>query len=391
MNEPSDYDLPRVRAAFPTLQREVYLNVGTWGIMPEPALAEYLEAVAAYEREGVSTRVKIGEHERQARERTAALLGADPAEIAFTRNSTDGINLALCGMSWTDGDEAVSTDEEHEGMFQPLLWLQHTRGVKVRFIGVSPDPGRFLASLAAVVTRRTRLVALSHVSCETGIRLPVQEVCAWARERGIATLVDGAQALGAVPVDAREIGCDYWAGSGHKWLGAPKGCGIFYASAATMARLAPAHVGAGSFRTADRSTGNLELWDSGQRFEYGTRNQLISLGLHESLRWFDDLGWPRVLDHIAGMAESLKKQLREIPGVRLLTPMEREASSGLTTFSFPGLDEAKMRRLLGERHIHHRGIPRYNAIRISTAHFTSREDVDALVTALQDAAPSGGG
>ena len=152
MNTPSDYDLPRVRAAFPVLEREVYLNVGTWGIMPEPALTAYLEALAAFEREGVSTRVRFGESERQAREMTADLLGAAPEEIAFTRNATDGINLALSGMRWEEGDEAVSTAEEHEAMFHPLLWLQRTRGVKARFIEVSPDPRRFLASLTDAVT-----------------------------------------------------------------------------------------------------------------------------------------------------------------------------------------------------------------------------------------------
>ena len=387
MNTPSDYDLPRVRAAFPVLEREVYLNVGTWGIMPEPALTAYLEALAAFEREGVSTRVRFGESERQAREMTAALLGAAPEEIAFTRNATDGINLALSGMRWEEGDEAVSTAEEHEAMFHPLLWLQRTRGVKARFIEVSPDPCRFLASLTDAVTRRTRLIAVSHVSCETGIRLPVREVSAWARERGIATLVDGAQALGAIPVDVREIGCDCYAANGHKWLCAPKGSGIFYAESGFMKGLAPAHVGAGSFSKADRQTGEIEPWDSGQRFEFGTRNQIVGVGLCESIRWFDGLGWPRVFDHVAGMALYLKERLRELDGVRLLTPVEREASSGLTTFAFPGLDEGKMRAALGERHVHHRGIPHYDAIRISTAHFTSRGDVDILVEALASASP----
>lgn len=379
------YDLTAVRKAFPILATEVYLNVGTYGIMSEPALAEYLEALAAEERSGVASRVGIGQRERLARVKVAELLGAESDDVAFTRNTTDGNNLAIWGLGLAAGDEAVSTLEEHEGMFHPLLWLQKTRGVAVRFVEVSPDPDRMLANLAAAVTPRTRLVALSHVSCETGIRLPVREACAWARERGIATLVDGAQALGAIPVDVRAIGCDCYAANGHKWLCGPKGSGIFCATPGVMARLAPVHVGAGTFRTAERATGEVEPHATGERFEYGTRNHLVSIGLLASLRWLDGLGWPGVFEHIAGTAAYLKERLRAVKGVKLLTPMEREASSGLVTFASPGLDRQRLPKALGERHIHHRGIPHYDAIRISTAHFTSREDVDALIAALESA------
>jgi selenocysteine lyase/cysteine desulfurase len=152
-----------------------------------------------------------------------------------------------------------------------------------------------------------------------------------------------------------------------------------------MARLAPVHVGAGTFRTAERATGEVEPHATGERFEYGTRNHLVSIGLLASLRWLDGLGWPGVFEHIAGTAAYLKERLRAVKGVKLLTPMEREASSGLVTFASPGLDRQRLPKALGERHIHHRGIPHYDAIRISTAHFTSREDVDALIAALESA------
>jgi selenocysteine lyase/cysteine desulfurase len=360
MDATGGYDLACIRKAFPILATDE-------------------------ERSGVASRVGVDERERQARAKVAELIGASPDEVAFTRNTTDGINLAVWGLQWKEDDEAVSTLEEHEGMFHPLLWLQRTRGVTVRFVEVSPDPGRFLAALSAAVTPKTRLVALSHVSCETGIRLPVREACRWARERGITSLVDGAQALGAIPVDVRSIGCDCWAGSGHKWLCGPKGSGIFYATAETLARLAPAHVGAGTFRIADRSTGEVEPRVSGGRFEYGTRNHIVSIGLLASLRWFEALGWPGIHGHIAGMSTHLKERLRKTDGVRLLTPTEPGASSGLATFSSPGLDPQKLRKALGERHIHHRGIPHHDAIRISTAAFTSRDDIDALIAALESA------
>jgi selenocysteine lyase/cysteine desulfurase len=379
-----------VRAAFPSLKEVVNLNTGTYGIMPEPALAEFLEAVTEWERYGVGSR---GQHWRKiqaAREGLATLIGATADDIAFTGNATDGNNLMLAGLTWHEGDEVITTTEEHEAINHPLLFMQRSKGVRMRRIEVSPDPEIMLARCAEAASPRTRLLMFSHVTCESGTRLPAAAMCAWARGRGILSFVDGAQSFGALSVNVNELGCDYFTSNAHKWLCGPKGTGFFYARPERMMELIPAHIGAGSLEKADLATGEVELQKSGRRFEYGTRAHLLFVGVAGSLAWFEGLGWPNVYAHIAYLSDCLKAGIAARPYLRLLTPKAYEQSAGLTTFVVAGHDagdvSVELRRSERERKIHVRVIPHYNAIRISTAHYNDVGDVDALLAALDELA-----
>jgi selenocysteine lyase/cysteine desulfurase len=376
-------DIASVRAAFPVLEEVVYLNVGTYGIMPEPALKAFQEAQAEFERKGVASTANLGGKANETRERLAKLLGASSKEIAFTRDATDGINLVLSGMTWQPGDEVITTTEEHEAMIHPLLYLQATRGIVVKRIDVSSDAAVMLERLNATVTPRTRLVGMSHVTCETGTRLPGHEICQWARERGILSLLDGAQALGAFPVNVCELGCDFYTSNGHKWLCGPKGTGVFYGRLDKLVELSPAHVGAGSLAWVDVNTGAAEPWASGLRFEYGTRAWGVYVGLGASLDWYESLGWSNVYEHIKSLSMYAKQRILEHPYLQLLSPVEWEASSGLIVFKAHGNLCFEIGRVLREKyHIVTRMIPHFNAVRITTAHFNNEGDVDKLMTGL---------
>jgi len=270
-NAPGLLQDARVREAFPVLKDVVYLNVGTYGIMPEPALAEFQILQADFERRGVASNHTFGRKADETRQRIAALIGASPEEIAFTRNATDGINLVLAGIDWQAGDEVITTDEEHEAMNHPLLYLHQRKGLVVKRVQVSPDPAVMAARLDAVYSPKTRLVAMSFVTCETGTRLPGQAISTWAHAHNLLCLLDGAQVSGAIKIDVREIGCDYYASNGHKWLSGPKGTGFFYGKLESLLKLSPAHVGAGSLKFVDLKTEEALPNDSGQRFEFGTR------------------------------------------------------------------------------------------------------------------------
>lgn len=380
-----EWDSQQVRAAFPVLKEVTYLNTGTYGLMPESAATAYLEVAREFETRGCACRVDLGGMASRTRQRVAALLGAEPEEIAFTRNTTDGINLVLAGLPWQPGDEVITTDEEHEAMIHPLLYLHRERGLRIRIVSVSPCAEIMLARLEEVFSPRTKLVAMSHVTCETGTRLPAREICAWAAQRGVLTLFDGAQALGALPINTHELGCDFYTSNGHKWLCGPKGTGIFYVRQSQANLLFMAHVGAGSLEKADRVADIAEPWPDARRFEFGTRAWALYAGLSATLDWFDTLGWEAVYERIAGLAEYLKAQVRKRPYLHLLTPLERDESSGLTTFAVEGLAAADLGRALRERwNIYVRVIPHYNALRISTAHFNDEEDVNHLLDALDE-------
>jgi selenocysteine lyase/cysteine desulfurase len=377
------YDIARIRAAFPVLSEVTYLNIGTYGIMPDPAYQAFAKLLADVETKGVASTANVSGKANEARERIAKLLGANSKEISFTRDATDGINLVLAGLEWRAGDEIITTTEEHEAMNHPLLYLQATKHIVVKRVEVSPDPKVMLQRIEAQATPRTRLIGMSHVTCETGTRLPAQEICAWAAAHNVGSLFDGAQALGAFPVNVRDIGCDYYASNGHKWLCGPKGTGVFYARLDKMIELIPAHIGAGSLSWVDLHTGEVEANASGLRFEYGTRAWALLAGVGASLDWYDSLGWENVYRHIASLSDYAKQGILARPYLQLMSPRRFEESSGLVTFKAPGNACFDIGRQLREQYkIVVRLIPHYNAVRISTAHFNNEEDYDKFFKAL---------
>ncbi len=372
-----------IREAFPVLNDVVYLNVGTYGIMPQPALEAFQSMQAEFERRGVASDGTFGRKAEETRKRIAALIGAQAEEIAFTRNATDGINLVLAGIDWQPGDEVITTDQEHEAMMHPLLYLHNTRGLGIKLLEVSPDPQVMIERLERAASDRTRLVAMSLVTCETGTRLPAREISAWAAEKNLLTLFDGAQVSGALPLNVVEMSCDFYASNGHKWLSGPKGTGFFYARLDRLPVLSPAHVGAGSLKRADIPAMAAEPFLTGQRFEFGTRAWSLYAGLGASLDWFERIGWQNVYGHIAALSDYLKDCILARPSLRLLSPRSFAQSSGLVSFIVEGQPAQPVSsRLREQSKIYTRVIPHYNALRISTAHFNNTEDIDRLMEAL---------
>lgn len=374
---------PKIREAFPVLREVTYLNVGTYGIMPEPAIVEFQTVQAEFERLGVASHGLFGRKAEETRKRIAALVNADPGEIAFTRNATDGINLVLAGIAWQPGDEVITTNEEHEAMNHPLLYLQRTKKISIKRVEVSSQIEPMLERISKLWTNKTRLVAMSYVTCETGTRLPAKSISQWASQNNILSLFDGAQASGAFPVDVRAIGCDFYASNGHKWLCGPKGTGFFYGQKDKLQFLTPAHVGAGSLEHADILDGTAEPFHTGQRFEFGTRAWSLYAGLGASLDWFEAIGWSKVYNHIEALSDYLKDRIEETPYLKLISPRRFESSSGLTSFIVDGHKAGDISQGLREKwQIYVRIIPHYNAIRISTAHFNNTEDIDKLIEGL---------
>ncbi len=382
-NSPRLLEDERIREAFPILKEVVYLNVGTYGLMPEPALAQFQDIQAEFERSGVASKGTFGRQAEETHKRIAAMIGADPEEIAFTRNATDGVNLVLAGIDWRPGEEIITTNEEHEAVKYPLIYLQSKKGLQIKRVGISSQADEMLERLEEACTERTRLVVMSYVTCETGTRLPVQAVSQWAAQRSILFLVDGAQASGAFPINVRDIGCDFYTSNGHKWLSGPKGTGFFYGRRDKLTTLYLAHVGAGSLEHVDIEAGVAEPFLTGQRFEFGTRAWSLYAGLGASLDWFESLGWENVYGHIVALSNYLKQCIQERYYLKLTTPRNFKESSGLTSFIVEGQKAGEVSQALREKwNIHVRVIPHYNAIRISTAHFNNKQDIDRLMEAL---------
>ena len=258
--EPSIRRVPTaLRSCFPVLERLAYLNTGSVGPVPAAATdaaREELDEALANGRGGKAHFDRLLEMGERLRSRVASLMGAAPGEVALTGATTDGVNAVVAGLDLRPGDEVLTSDEEHPGLLAPLASARERRGVKIR---VAP-----FAELADAVSPNTRLVACSHVGWHTG-RVMDTDALAGA---GAPVLLDGAQGLGAVPVDVGTLGCDYYAASGQKWLCGPNGTGYLYVRSERIAELAPAAPGYGSLSDPQRAL-DLPLKESAARFDGG--------------------------------------------------------------------------------------------------------------------------
>jgi selenocysteine lyase/cysteine desulfurase len=237
-------DPTSLRAEFPVLGERAYLNAGTCGPLPRAALhalADVLARAAVEGRSRAYTETTLELRDRQ-RAAYAARLGADPADVALTTCTSEGIVRVLAGLDLGPGDEVLTAPDEHPGLLGPLGTLRTRRGVEIR---TAP-----FADLADAVGPRTRLVACSHISWVTGAVRP-EGLAALGPD--VPVLLDGAQGVGAVPVDAAALGCAFYAGSGQKWLCGPVGTGMLWIAPAWRERLAP--VGATHINLAEPGRG----------------------------------------------------------------------------------------------------------------------------------------
>ncbi|MBX5465479.1 MAG: aminotransferase class V-fold PLP-dependent enzyme [Clostridia bacterium] len=385
------WDLEAVRRELPAVQRYVYLNTGTAGPLPRRAAAALEEALARELEEGRAWPDLWPEAERRRellRQRVASLIGARPDEVALTHHTSEGLNIVLWGIDWRPGDEVVTTDAEHEGGLVPLYLLHRRRGVGLRFAHLGD--GSEEAALEAVrraLTPSTRLLLLSHVSYSTGARLPLAEMAALARERGVQVLVDGAQSVGALPVDVAALGVDYYALPGQKWLLGPEGTGALYVRADRLEELQPTFAAWASARhgSVDPRAPGFEPAPGARRFEVGT---VFDPGLEAwraSLEWLDSLGWPAVFERVGRLARYARERLGGLPGLRVTTPGN---AAGLLHFRLEGREPAGVVAELRRSGFMLRATPHPEQLRISTAFFNTEEEIDRLARALEELPPS---
>lgn len=290
-----------LRNAFPVLTGTAYLNAGTCGPLPQVAADAGRAALERDLAEGRSTGyyLRLADVSERLRAAYARLLGAAAADVALTAGSSDGIARVVAGLGLGAGDEIVTADDEHPGLYGPLIDARERRGVTIT---TAP-----LDDLAAAIGPRTRLVACSHVSWRAGRHAPLDALRAACGD-GVPLLLDAAQSAGAVPANVAELGATFYAGSGQKWLCGAVGTGMLWVSPAWSGRLATPglHYGAldGQVRGLDASAA-----ETARRFDAPSLNALsaaVSLAAFELL---DGFGFERIHRRSAALARALAEQL----------------------------------------------------------------------------------
>ena len=352
------------RALFPVLERFAYLNAGTLGPLSRPTLAakeERLRFDQEHGRGGHGWFTSVLELRARVREQIAALIGSSTAQMALTSSTTDGCNIVLSGLELGPDDEVVTTDSEHPGLLLPL----HVAGVRVRVAEVAARPTEdALQAILACITPRTKLLALSHILWTTGQVMPVHEL---KRESGLPLLVDGAQSVGAVPVDVGEL--DYYTVSGQKWLCGPEPLGALHVRD-------PEQLGVGIPSYFAQKTlepnGTFVPAEGAARFDSGWLATPSLAGLEAALAGAPEWRFDRAIE----MAEVCRGALRE--------RFELVAEGGESTLvSFVSVREAAAEAVrLYDAGVIVRDLPGTGWLRASCGWWTSGEDIDCLVAAL---------
>jgi selenocysteine lyase/cysteine desulfurase len=380
-------DWKGLRRDIPALQHMVHLNAGGFPPSLRSVTDEVLRLYRLLDEESLYSppvwEQVLGGMEK-VRGRVAHLLNAEPEEITLTENVSHGANIVANGLRWSEGDEVIYTDNEHVSGTLPWLNLARRWGVRPRVLEVSFDAQETLNRFEALLSPRTRLVYVSHVLCTNGLRLPVQRMVEMAHEHGALIMLDGAQAEGQLAVDVRALGCDFYAGCGHKWLLGPQGTGMLYLRRELLPELENGEIGWGSTKDVDRENHSFELLPSAARFEYGTRHWPLFLGLGKAVEYVEGIGVAEIEAHVQPLATWLKEELQRIPGAVVKSPLDPALSTGIVTFSLDGLDSQTIHRTLWEdwRVLLPHGASGWERQRVCVAFYVSEEDLGKLLGGL---------
>jgi L-cysteine/cystine lyase len=376
--------LQRVRAALPVVQEVAFLNTGYAGPLPSP-VADAIHADVGREldrgRSSPAEAEVYRERSSRLRERLARLIGAQSEEIALTRSTTEGVNVALWGMGTRPGDRILTTSLEHEGVRVPL-WTMERRGL-VEVERVDVGVGRrdeTLAALERALERPARAVVFSHVAYSTGAVLPAAEIVDMAHRAGAWAIIDGAQAVGALPVDVGTLGADAYALSAHKWLCGPEGVGGLYVPERRWDRLQPTYTGFGSVQPPGRDPVPLAIGSGARRYELGSLFRPSISGLEAGLAWLEEIGWDWIWERTSRLSQRAAALLAEVPDCEPL--LGAADHQGLVCVRLAGVHPQTITEELARQGIIVRFIRRPSCLRVSTGFFNTEEELHRLRDAL---------
>ncbi len=350
------------RSHFPVLERLSYLNAGTEGPLPRQAVDAVRQRIELEAYEGRAGRPYFDSLMGLAAELRggyARALGAGSTEIALTGSTTDGVNTVIGGLDLRAGDEILTSDEEHPGLLAPLGRARARHGVQINVVPFEELPG--------AITPSTRLIACSHVSWVSGRVMDVPALVG----SGVPLLLDGAQALGAIEIDVHELGCDFYAASGQKWLCGPEGSGCLYVHADRVDDLLVPWPGYASLADPHQAL-EFKPAESASRFDHGFPEGMRSAWALASLGVFEAVGWPWVHERAASLAAWLADRLAE----RGLTVGPRGRS---TLVSWTAVDPEEEVARLAAAGIVVRSIPAFGLVRASVGAWSSEAELEELV------------
>jgi selenocysteine lyase/cysteine desulfurase len=396
IGQTADLDLKTLPDLWDVDRSIANLENAYWGAMPRPVYDAYLEQTAFLNRRNVVfVRDGIPGHERtaameQVRAGVAALMQAPAGEFALARNGTEALqNLILQYRRLAPGDAVLYADLDYDEMQQAMDSLRERRGVTVLRMSI-PEPATTANILAAYASQlraappSLKLLLVTHLSNRTGVVMPVKEIVALARARGVDTIVDAAQTIGHLDFTLADLEADFVGFSLHKWLCAPIGTGAIWIRSSRLADIEPC-MGSTMF-PAD---------DTRSRTSVGTIDFAATMTVPAAIAFHQRIGPRRKQAHLQALRDYWVERVRDIEGLEILTPEERGRYGAVTSLRLPGLKEyagaQRLARLLLEKHrvltVARRGIALGCALRVTPTLYNTVDELDRFVAALRREAP----
>ncbi|PKP32334.1 MAG: aminotransferase [Bacteroidetes bacterium HGW-Bacteroidetes-17] len=372
----------QIKEQFPFAEGLKYFNNGSLG--PSPLIVREASCNFRTTLDEFPSKYMWGgwkEEVEKVRSQSAELLSVSPEEIALIHNTTEGFNMLAKSFDLKAGDEIILADHEHTSVTIPWQVWQESKGIKLVQIvlPILPDSVEEIVEMyRKAITPKTKIISICHLLNTNGMILPIKELSEMAHQKGIYVAVDGAQAAGMFDINLKDLGCDYYAASTHKWLFSPKEIGIFYARKESQHLLKPLIVANGH---KDLTIRRLE--------NYNTRNLPDVLGLGTAIEFHNSIGREKIEKRSYELKAYLREKIGDNPKFKFKSPANDELSAAIQTLEIVGKDVNLVKAQLFENYgIDTRPMTGFglNGLRISLAIYITKHDIDDLVDSLEEIA-----
>jgi selenocysteine lyase/cysteine desulfurase len=377
----SDEDFWRaIRGDYSIKPDYVNLENGYYCFMPQQTMERQIEHLRRANYEGAYyMRTSRLPDKKLVAGKVAEIVGCTAEEVAITRNTTESLDLIIGGLNWKQGDEAVMAEQDYGAMLNHFKFVARRFGVVNRMVSIPNHPkndDEIVDLYASAITDKTRLLMVCHMVNITGQVLPVRKICDMAHSRGVEVMVDGAHAYSHISFQMRDLDCDYYGSSLHKWLSAPLGSGMLYVRKEKIDTVWPL--------LAER---DLEANDLRRLNHIGTHPVHVDLGILDAIEYQNAIGLERKEARLKFLQHYWTSQLRGIPRVVINTPADMNRHGGIGNVGIEGIDPRELAdTLFKDYRIFTVGInrPGVMGLRITPNLYTTTEELDELVSAIKE-------
>ena len=371
-----------IRSGYKLKPDYINLENGYYSMTPQYTMERYHDLINEVNYQAsYYMRTEQWDNKDSAAARLAELIGASPDEVVITRNTTESLDSIISGYSWEADDEAVYAHQDYGAMRNQFKLMEQRYGIKSRIINVPNHPTsdtEIVSLYESAITSKTKLLMVCHMINITGHLLPIRKICDMAHSHGVDVLVDGAHVIGHIDFNIKDLDCDYYGSSLHKWLSVPLGAGLLYVKKGKAKNLWPLF-----------AEYNKEEDDIKKLNHTGTHPVHTDLAVNDAIDYLDKMGLKRKESRLRYLQRYWSDQVRDVPNIVVNTPIDSHRSCGIANVGIAGLNPKEMAKILLEDYnIWTVGIdsPQVKGCRITPNVYTTIEELDSFVLALKDMA-----